>query len=447
MKSTGKNFIIAFLMILAIYQTAELWFGEFSSHNFFAFKDDFSQPGAEDEISHTLERIIINLGENKMLCRGNGIYNSAYKESADTAIAKLLRKGEVISEGIADWKSLLQSKAVIYEYGYISDGSQAEKFFNVENSNTSKIKSFDTIMLSYDRGSARLRFINSQTLWYMEILSNDTALASDINGIFEGFSSSKEDIYYISSVQNGFEIFKNNVFIPRWDGQSVNYSYLSPKMRYEGAYGRADLEREVNGFFDNPAGKWINDVEGVLNFSDESTVVKYYPNGVLEYSNYSTGSQNEENDFYTNYMSALALIKKDEGISNEFFLRDYVMEGGNYIMYFGYKANNLPILMGEELQKSTGMKDYIEVTAGMGRVSKYKRYCVDYSLETDESMVASNDFLNAVDDVYNRLDLSDEQQVNDLTLSYIDRGNNQQLSLWWIIDIEGTEYLRNVGVS
>lgn len=445
MKSTGKNFIIAFLMILAIYQTAELWFEDFSGHNFFSFTDKNTSAKAEGDISHTLERIIINLGENKMLCRENGIYNSNYKDAADAAITKILKKGEVISEGSANWKAILQSKCFVYEYSYSLGKGEAERFFGVSNGNTGKIKSFDTVVLSYDGGSAKLRFINSETLWSMELISNDNTTASDVNRLFNGFSSAGEDIYYISSVQNGFEIFKSNTFIPRWDGQSVSYPYISAVMQYD-SEDKTELESEVNQFFDNPAGKWSTNVNGVLNYSDESTVVKYNTEGVLEYSNYSTSSQSEDNDFYTNYLAALALLKKDSGIGNEYYLRDYSVSGGQYIMRFGYKANNLPVVMSSELKAKTGMSDYIEVITSYGRVSRYKRYCAVYSLESGKSMTASNDFLYAVDDVYNTLgEEGEELKIDALSLAYMDRGGSEKMSLKWIIDIDGTEYIRDTG--
>ncbi len=449
MKSTGKNFIIAFLMILAIYQTAELWFGNFSSHNFFAFMGSSAVEKKQGDISHTLERVIINLGDNKMLCRENNIYNSSYKPALDSVVTRLMRKGKLVTEGTADWKSILQNRCFVYEYSYSLSKAEAEKFFDVSNNNTAKIKSFDTIVVSSDSGSARLRLINSSSLWCMELLLNESALVSDINRLLDGFVGTQEDIYYISSVQNGFEIFKNNTFIPRWDGQSVKYSYLSPNLQYDNLDGerKAALEREVNTFFYNPAGKWSNNINGVLNYSDESTVVKYYGNGVLEYSNYSTGSQNVENDFYTNYMAALTLLKQDNDIENEFYLRNYSLENGNYVMYFGLKANNLPILMSDDLKKNIGMKDYIEITASQGRVSRYKRYCVTYSIENGESRIASCDFLYAVDDVYNELEEADEPKISRLMLSYIDTGGNNNLSLWWIIDINGVEYLRDTEVN
>lgn len=447
MKSTGKNFIIAFLMILAIYQTAELWFEDFSGHNFFSFTDKTTAFITGDEISHTLERVIINLGDNKLLCRENGIYSSSFKEATDQAIVKLLRKGEVVSEGTADWKNILQSKCFVYEYSYSLGKTEAESFFGISNGNTGKIKSFDTLVLSYDRGSARLRFINSQTLWSMELMTDDNSISSDVNGLFDGFSSTGEKIYYISSVQNGFEIFRGNIFIPRWDGQSVNYSYVSPELQYAGEEDKTALESQVNLFFDNPAGKWSSNVNGVLNYSDESTVVKYYPQGVLEYSNYSTGTQTAENDFYTNYMACQAILEKDFGITNEFYLRDYSFEGGQYVMYFGYKANNLPIIMSDTLKEAVGMNDYIELYASYGRVSRYRRYCVSYSLESKESMVASCDFLYAVDDVYNGLEEADQTEVDELSLSYIDDGSVDKMSLWWIIDIDGVKYIRDAGAA
>lgn len=443
MKSIGKNFIIAFLMILAIYQTAELWFEDFSSHNFFSFADKNSSVEAGTEVSHTLERVIINPGENKMLCRANGIYNTAFKESSDDIISRVLRRGEVVSSGLANWREILQNRCFVYEYSYCLSNEEAEAVFGVENNNTGEIKSYDTVVLSVDGDNVRLRFINSQTLWCLEIFDDESSVAESVTELLNTFSSVNKDIYYISSVQNGFEIFKGNIFIPRWDGQSVSYSYLTPHMQYADD-DKTDLESEVNLFFENPAGKWSTTTNDVINFSDETTVIKYYPNGVLEYSNYSTGTQSSDNDFYTNYIAAQAVLDMDLGIENEFYLRDYSFEGNEYTMYFGYKANDLPIIMSDELKEQSGMSDYIEVTSSYGRVSHYKRYCVAYGQESEKSMSADTDFLSAVDDVYNEFGDDEEPMVDKLSLAYVDTGS-ENMSLWWLIDIDGIKYIRQSG--
>lgn len=442
MNNKGKNFIIAFLMILAIYQTAELWFGGFSSHNFFSFPNKSVSAKYNGDVSHTLERIIINLGDNKMLWRENGIYNSSYKGFADDAITKLLRRGESVSEGTVDWKSILQNKCFIYEYSYTLSSAEAEKFFDVSNSNTGKIKSFDTIVLSDETNGTRLSFINSKTLWGVSFFMNDNSVASGINDLFNGFRAADDDIYCISSMQNGFNIFKNNIFIPRWDGENVRYPYVSAQLQYSLDKTEA-LEREANQFFDNPAAKWSSSTGSAINYSDESTVVKYNKNGVLEYSNYSTGSKADENDFYTNYIACLTMLERDAGITNEFYLRNYKLSGSQYTMYFGYKANNLPIIMSDELKKSLKMDDYIEITADYGRISRYRRYCTAYSLESARSMVADNDFLKAVDDVYSELD-SQELKVDELSLSYMDKGDDEKMQLWWQISVDGKNYLRSI---
>jgi hypothetical protein len=452
-KGIGKNFIIAFLMILAIYQTAELWFEDFSSHNFFSFSDKSTTETQYDGVSHTLERIIINLGDNKMLCRENGIYDSEYKEKLDNVVARLLRKGEIISEGQANWRNILQSRCIVYEYSFALGKDEAERFFGVSGSNTQQIKSFDTIVISNDNSGSRVRLINSQTLWCIELLGDERSVANDITSVFSSFEGSNDLFYYISSVQNGFEIFKGNIFIPRWDGQSVSYSYLAPHLQYNDD-DKSELESQVNHFFDNPARKWSTNVNGVLNFSDESTVVKYYPTGVMEYSDYSTSYSNNtsstNNDFYTNYIAALDILKKDTGISNEYYLRSYGFSGGQYVMYFGYKAGNLSVTMSPELKAATDMQDYIEVTVSDGRVSRYKRYCVVYSLETGESMSASCDFLYAVDEVYNSLmenENTENLAVDRLKLSYVDNGDGKHISLWWLIDIDGNEHIIDAGAE
>jgi hypothetical protein len=442
MKSIGKNFIIAFLMILAIYQTAELWFGGFSSHNFFSFFDKSATLKQDTDINYELERIIVNSGDNKMLCRANDIYESSYKENTDAAITKVLRKGEIVSEGSVDWKKILQSKCIVYEYANHFGKEELEAFFGISNGNTDKVKSFNCVVLSDESGGARVTIANSDTHWGLEILADQNTASGSVSKIVDKFSDSGKGLYYISSEQNGFDIFNDNIFIPRWDGSSVSYTTLNSSLQYVGDEDKSALESEVNLFFDNPAGKWSTNVNNILNYSDESTVVKYYPNGVMEYSNYSTGSQDSSNDFVTNYKACQQMLDGDAGIENEFSLRDYALEGGQYTMYFGYNVENLPVAMSDELKSETGMSDYIEITASYGRVSKYRRYCVVYTADGGKTSAADTDFLAAVDNVYNELDTAETTVVDELKLSYIDDGKSKDVSLWWMIETGGKTYIR-----
>ena len=61
MKNFGRNFIIAFLMVLTIYQTGELWFGNFSDHNFFSLFNN-SETTYSKNVAYTLNRLIVNVG-------------------------------------------------------------------------------------------------------------------------------------------------------------------------------------------------------------------------------------------------------------------------------------------------------------------------------------------------------------------------------------------------
>ena len=66
------------------------------------------------------------------------------------------------------------------------------------------------------------------------------------------------------------------------------------------------LKKNADVFFDNPIGKTATKSKGVETFGDESTVVKYYSSGVLEYSNYKVETE-RENTFANNYISALSV--------------------------------------------------------------------------------------------------------------------------------------------
>ena len=221
MKNFGKNFIIAFLMVLAIYQTGELWFGDFSDHNFFSLFDR-SQNSYTKNVAYTLDRLVINLGDNKVICRGSNIYGSEYKELFDEAVSAALVKGTLTENtGDVDWDSVLDNRAIIYEYSCSFNGSDLEGIFNVKSDMCAKIKTYDTIIISprADNSFMRVIFYDSEQKIssYAELKSN--SIIGECYETSSQFSSDENEIYYISSVENGFDIFTGNKFLPQCESE------------------------------------------------------------------------------------------------------------------------------------------------------------------------------------------------------------------------------------
>lgn len=439
MKNFGRNFIIAFLMVLAIYQTGELWFGDFSDHNFFSLLSQNESSYSKD-VAYTLNRLIINLGDNRVICRGSNIYDSDYKAQFDKAVSVALTKGTLTENtGDVDWSNILNNRAVIYEYSCSFKGSDLSGIFNVNSDNILKIKSYDTIIISprADNSFMRVIFYDSaeRISSYAELKSS-----SIIGKCYETsseFAAADDEIYYISSVENGFHIFSSNQFLPQSRSEVYSYGAIEPHFTMSDI---SMIEKNANLFFDNTVAKNYNKNDGNYVFSDEKTVVKFYDNSVFEYFNYDTKS-GDENSFSANYVAAINIIKQDSFITNEFYLDSYSCSDGKYIFNFNYKISNLPLVPGEAVKNSTGMNNFIEITASNGIVDKYKKYACRYTISDRINLNAKVDFISAIDKIYAELypNGSAAKPVDNITLAYM--GENRNFGLKWIIKIDGSDYI------
>ncbi len=439
MKNFGRNFIIAFLMVLTIYQTGELWFGNFSDHNFFSLFNN-SETTYSKNVAYTLNRLIVNLGDNKVICRGSDIYGSEYKTLFDKSVSNALLKGVVTENtGDIDWSNILDNRAIIYEYSCTFEGSDLSGIFNVKSDNCSKVKTYNTIIISprADNSFMRVVFYDSEKNTSTTIDLKSDSIIGQCYETSSEFVNNDDGIYYISSVENGFNIFNGNKFLPQSKSEIYSYSAIEPHLTLT---DMSMIEKNANIFFDNAAAKNYTKNDGTYAFSDESSVVKFYNNNVLEYFNYSTKSKNDSS-FTANYVAAINIIKRDSFITNEFYLDRYILNDGQYVFYFNYKINDLTLVPGENIKELTGMNSMIEVTVSEGSVDKYKKYACRYTISDKTVFNTKVDFVSAVDEIYATLykGANNAEKVDDITLAYI--AETKTFGLNWIVDINNEKYV------
>lgn len=446
----AKNFIITFFVILAVYQTAGLWFEGFSSHNFFytIFAGN-KQASMQGEVRFTLKNIIVNQGNNKFLAVYNDIYDSDYKPVFDKAVKLGIKKGNYIENSVIDWKQVLQNKCFIYQYNFKLNGNDVKKLFNVNSRYLDKIEKFDSIIIIPSANvpeSLKIIFADSDSAktCHFELKKND--IISEANSYFTYFEQS-DNLFYISSIQSGFKLFGKNIFIPRWTDDGYSYNTVRKINLLEEDGGGVllnSLDKIADAFFDNPAAKWTSTVNGVYTYSDENTVVKYFTNGVLEYSNYKSGDSASEFDFYDDYMTAVDFLINDRNIENEYYLSGYSVDENEAVYRFDYKINNMPIEFTDALIAQTSMASAIEVTVSGQRVTKYRRYMYKFEINDDEQKFADVDFLDAIDYIltvkqdgaeYNETDL-----INNINMAYAAGIDDESIGIKWFIDLNGIEY-------
>lgn len=445
-----KNFIITFFVLLAIYQTAKLWFEDFSNHNFFySFKSIQGGSVNDYEVSSLIENIVVGKGSNKFFCDYNNSENKEYKNIFEQAIRKSLENGNYIGKEDINVQENLTGKIVIYNYSFFINSEDINYVFNIKSNISNKIKRFNKIMIIPDistNENLKIAFLDTEeNLSYLVELRKNDIINSTIDAI-NNFKTENEDFYYISSIQNGFDIFKTNIFIPRWIGNSIGYKpiIMSNPLESDGGVLLNQLEKDINMFFDNPAAKWPSKINDVFTYSDENTVVKYYTNGVLEYSNYKSSNDNlKEIKFSKCYKTALSFLKKDTNIKNEYYLKDYKKEDDRITFYFEYKINNFPIILSDELKSQIGMNSIIEISATNSKVLKYKKYVYEFSIDETEIIFAETDFLEAIDNIFllRQNNSKEREKIDNISLSYTAEKGTNKIYLKWFININDNSYI------
>lgn len=431
MRNLFRNILIFLLFILTAYQISSLWLNDFSISNFFSmFKE--KEISTVDTMDFILDRIIVNVGENRIVGQTDNLYTSEYKQTFDRAITECINKGSKKDIGQFDWNNILSSRAVIYEYNCNLESKNLPYLFgsSIKNDKISDITTFNNIILKINTSGSSLTaiFYSSKTDQYTAKEIKKSDIISETYKKSTDFAES-EVSDYISSVSSGFDIFSDNIFIPGWQENGIEYNLLSAKGMYT---DESMAEKNAEDFFDNPVAKWSAEKDNILTYSDENTVVKYNKNSnVMEYSSYKVDSIND-NSFSVNYISAINTIARDSFIKNEYYLDSYSSNAGRYTFRFNYKSGDKCLVPNNNIKKKTSMESFIEVVTEMGKPVKYRKYAYYYENSGSKS-VADCNFVTAIEKVYS------SEKIDNINLCLIADTNNMA-ELNWIIKVGDNEY-------
>lgn len=436
-----KNFMITFLVALAVYQTNKLWFEDFSSHNFFypAFYERLNQNTA-DEIRNETEYAAVNNGTNRftLYCDNSAV------EPIRSQVIKLAKtaadKGEALDFDYEELKNILKGRSIVIHYSFFVAPSV---FSGMYKSKSLNLPVFDSIGIN-DGGTDGFRvvFFNSQGLDGAEYSLSDYSDGDEIRSIIDGAKQNSGGIYYISSVLNNYEVFSGNEFIPTWAGEASYNSITKTNPAAEnGALTSASIDSFANSYFANPVLKWTSVDDKAYTFSDENTVVKYYTaTGVMEYASYFGSTGDDKTSFGTGLAAAESFLRSESALKNDWYLSGYEYDGDRIIYYFDYKINNLLLKLSEDMKEKLGMRSFIEITADGSRVTKYKRYVMDYAASVKDPIYTEKSYLEVID---KGLSLLGGDMINSLKISYLETGE-AGIPLSYVADIDGKYYTETV---
>ena len=439
------NLLIVVLAFLAVVQTGGLWLSQTKSHNLFysAINSFLTASSNTTEYYRTIEaeKTAVGTGNNNYVL----LYEKADKKADSTiksAIGTAIEKGTVNSSGTIDW-NILSGKNIVLEFPFSVSSAEFSKGFPSASANNDIPENFNCIVItpSFSDSGTYVTFISTGEQSFVSLVIEDSATNTALRSVID--STPTDGLAYISSAQSGFNIFKNNVFLPQWTESEYIYPSVYPISTgtdKNGVFSSSEVKQMVHPLF--PASGFDHsgiDGSGVHYFNSDEIVVKYYPNGILEYFNYKKSS--EAQTLASAYDACMKFIEKDESIKTDIFLADADVTTEGLIFKFDYSVNNIPVELSSRLKEALGIESAIEVVVTNNTVKKYRKYSCNFYENSEYDMSANVDFLTEINRVITEQSADGEiMQVDDISLCYYADGNNV-CSLKWRTDIGGSSYI------
>ncbi|MDR1640213.1 MAG: hypothetical protein LBT59_11000, partial [Clostridiales bacterium] len=365
--SRAKSIAIAFLCALAVILTAQLWLGNLSVRNslyaYFLLQRQSSDSDESWLISMPY-RLLANHGGNVFEATYSGLKDNPIMKSVLSAAGEALKTQDSAKSYSLDYNAVYNEKSYICDYSF---RMSIELFAIGLNAKTGELGNrmphFDFICVIPRGNTAIVMFVD-------EI---NRAVSEFTVKVELPVPSGSPSLIYESSKLKGLEVFSSNVFIPR----SKDGLYEYPALLVTNPYMGSDLligtiERKVDSFFVNPAAKlYFIGENNIYTFIDESTVVKYFQNDVLDYANYKSSKINST--FMQDYAAALRFLRNDKQVANEFYLADCQESDTDVTFYFDYVVNNLPVIVPDDYKREgdATLRHAIEITVSGENVSHY----------------------------------------------------------------------------
>ena len=413
------NFVIVALVIAAVFQTGELWLAGTSSHNFFSIltkQNSFAGQRADGDVL---------LATRYAVGEGQGAFSVYYPD--ETGTSTLLQEANAVLNEIlsdrenkvqfvdADWKEILGSRCIVMQYDFmVSSDEYLSQYKRVKN-NTVTAFDYITIIPSRRPGEeSKAYFVNSKT---NESLCYTTQKSQSAAGFYEKLVTDQSKMTYISTGQKtGASVLWRNLFLPQWAQLPYRYSQLKaiPAFEKDGAVSRVDMENTLKGFFGNFSVDWsTKDEGGTYIFSDNQTVVKYFPETrVLEYYSYEAyGNDKNNTGILEGYQISCNFLENDTSLATNIFLADVEKKNNETVYYFDYAVEHLPVELSAALQDRIGSGHAIEITVRNQRVKKYQRYMVNYEAMSTKDRELNVQFIDALDEANKTYQAMVEEKV------------------------------------
>lgn len=425
-----KLILLSCLIVATVIQTALLWLGSMSSHNFLKKNMDY-------EPIMPMNIWVVEAGNND-----TGLSNS---------LAFYL--GDTTGNEKKDYKRLISEfKKVVYEY------EEEKSLTKLEGIPWGKLLSMPSIVLEYEiplgldsisgisgisslvdkidyvfmysknkfQKEASLCLVNSKEDYYYElsVVGNFQDIEKVYGAVTEDDLTKNITTYQPSATIENLQI-KGNVFLPTSSQEAlVTYPILNiyNPIDLTKEEGEQVLETRINDFFISPLVKEKDIYEdgSVVYTEPKKTIVTYNPLGTIEYLNLDPKQTQNVTNLLQGYNKVLDFIEQAECVSKQtaenLYLANIVQEGQKITYYFDLSHDGYRIQMTESLKKQLGITSYLEVSI-KGNDFVSMKVCTleiysDWQTETFKSH-----YLEPMDNMYSLLM---EQGIEDFALDRLE---------------------------
>ena len=431
------------LFVAALYQTGTLWLENYSGHNFFYYISSFHLASSEKNVvSEPLDAKYITVGYgNKSFDVLYGQNKNELQTGADALIKQAVESGSSLVEENTDFTQIIDKRAVIYVMPCESNVNEyASSVSKKADKRENYVHNFTSIVVVPSSGmndESSVYFINEKensAVCYKGAFVSGQKLYALIDKQAE---KQADNISYISTAQNGFNIFGENIFVPHWMQNRAEYNTAEEKSIFD-VNNDNEMLTKIEPFFGSYHGQtWDKDEKGGFTISDNDIVVKYSDeNNILEYYSYKAEGNEQSQSMYSAYSACKSFLKNDETLKTDIYLSDIQVKNNTIIFYYDYCIDNMPVFVQTEEENNHAL----EITVKNNSVKNYRRYAVDFE-KTNETEYAEKDFLGAINEAASLIqDGETLTDIENMVLGY-GKDENGKYSLKWFTYISGKQYV------
>ena len=439
--------IVGCLIVATIMQTALLWLGSMSSHNFFKQNIDYKpilpmniwvvESGNNDVDS--VSSLAFYLGDTT----GNGKKDYERLTSELSKVVEEYKKDMPLSkmEGI-EWNKLLSMPSIVFEYEI---PLKLDSITGI--SHTSSLTEPIDYVFIYSKNKfqkdATLYLINSKEDYYYEL--SIQGRFQDMGKIYTAVTG--EDITKHITTYQPSAIFENvqirgNVFLPTSTEETlVTYPVIEMynPIDLDTEAGEQLLEAKADDFFQSPLAKdkTVYENGSIIYTENMRTILSYNPLGVMEYLNLAPKQTQKGTNLLQGYNKVLEFVYNTEAISNntaeKLYLSKVTKEKDESITYyFDRTYDGYRVQLSKELKKQLGIESYLQVNV-KGNDFISMKICTLEVRQTGETKAFKSHYLEALDNMYSYFmkEEIEDWTIDRLELVYLIKAIGKPMEITW----------------